>query len=92
MVRASKKCSSMTFIEVDISRRFAKIAKFVLRDLDLNFLGQTFQMANLTSYCWKNANMTIVIRKSGICHRMAPLRMLYFMTVTYLNLEFYTHF
>ena len=34
----------------------------VLHDLSLNFQGQTFQLANLTSKRSKNANITIAIR------------------------------
>ena len=38
------------------------ISNVVLHDLDLNFQGQTFQVAILTSTFSKNANITIAIR------------------------------
>ena len=41
----------------------ASLPKIVLCDLDLNFLGQTIQVAIVTSKRSKNANFTIAIRK-----------------------------
>ena len=54
------------------------IANVVLRDLDLNYQGQTFQVAILTRNCLKmQSSLLPSDRNSGICRRMAPLRMLY---------------
>ena len=39
MMRASEKCSSTTFIEVDISHRMMFIANVLHRDIDLYFDG-----------------------------------------------------
>ena len=41
-VRASEKCSIMTFIEVDICDRIGPLFNAVLRDLELSFRGRTF--------------------------------------------------
>ena len=61
------------------------IANIVLRDLDLNYQGQTFEVAILISKRWKMQTLLLPQdRKSGICHRMVPLRMLYIMTLTYI--------
>ena len=55
----------------------------VHRDLDLNLQGQTCQLAILTSKGWKMQTLLLLsVMKSGICHRMEPLRMLYVMTLT----------
>ena len=59
------------------------IGNFVLRELDLNFQGQTFRVAILTSKRWTMQSLLLTSnRKSGICHRAAPLRMLYVVTLT----------
>ena len=58
-----------------------EIANVVLHDLYLNFQGQTFQVTVLTI---KQILLLASDRKSGICHRMAPLWMLYIMTWTYI--------
>ena len=49
------------------------IAKIALRDLDLHFQGQTFQVAILRSKRCKTASNTnsIIYSKSGICRRTA---------------------
>ena len=61
------------------------IANVVLRDLDPNFQGQTFQVAIVTSNGWK---MQIFLLPSdmtyGICHRMALLLMLYVVNFAYI--------
>ena len=55
----------------------------VRHDLDLDFQGQTFQMAILTSKGGKMQTLPLQSdRNSDICYRMAPLRMLYITTVT----------
>ena len=56
----------------------------ILRNLDLNFQGQTFQGAILTKKGWKNANINIAIRKTGNCNRLTQLRMLHIMILTYI--------
>ena len=61
-VKARDKCSSMTFIEMSNLPSNGTIASVVLCDLVLNFKDQTFQVAILTSKCWKFASITIVIR------------------------------
>ena len=59
------------------------IANVVFCDLDLNFQGQTFQMAIFTSNGWKMLTLLMLSdRKSGIFHRMVPLQMLYILTLT----------
>ena len=58
----NKKCKKNTFVDFNIYHRKGIIAKIVLHDLDLHLCGQTFQVAILTSNCWKNANITIAIR------------------------------
>ena len=40
-MRTSEKCSSTTFIQVDICHRMGSFANFVLGDLDLHFQGKT---------------------------------------------------
>ena len=53
-------------------------ANVALHDLDLNFEGQTFHVAILTSTCWKMQTLQLPSdRKSGICYRTALLRMSY---------------
>ena len=53
-------------------------ANIVLCDLVLNFQVQTIKVAILTSKGWKIQALQLSLhRKSDICHRMAPLRMLY---------------
>ena len=45
------------------------IVNVVLHDLDLNFQGQTLQVAILTSKCWKIQTLLLPSdRKSGTCH------------------------
>ena len=61
-LRTSEKCSEMNFIKVAILPSNGTIANIVLHDIDLNYQGETFQVAILTSKRWKNANVTIVIR------------------------------
>ena len=65
MVKASKKRSRMTFIEVDVFRRMgaAQVLYVVLHDLDVNFQGQTFQEDILTSRGWKKC-------KHYYCHQI----------------------
>ena len=47
------------------------IANVVLHDLDLNFQGQTFQVAILKSKCWKMQRLLLPSdRKWGICHQI----------------------
>ena len=62
MVRASEKCSSMTFIEVYICHRMEPSIANGFLELDLYFQGQTTQVNILTSKRWKNADTTIAIR------------------------------
>ena len=58
---------------------------FLPRDLYLNFQCQTFQVGILTSIGWKMQTLLLVSdRKSGICHWMVPLGMLYIITLTYI--------
>ena len=83
MVSASEKCSSMTFIEIYNLPSNGTIVNLVLRDLDLNLHSQTFRVAILTSKRWRMQTLLLPSdRKSGICHRMAPLRILYILTFT----------
>ena len=52
-------------------------------DLDLNFQGQTFQVTNFDK---ARKMLTLPLpsdMKSGICRRMAPLRMLYIVTLVH---------
>ena len=57
----------------------------VLFDLDLNFHGQTVEVAIWTSKCSKMLTLLLTSdRKSDICHRMTPLRMLSVITLTYI--------
>ena len=42
--------------------RDGPISNVLLNDLDLNFQGQTLQVAILTNKPWINANITIAIR------------------------------
>ena len=56
-------------------------------DLVLHFKGQSFGLSldlQISRKEWDRANITVAIRKSGICHRMAPLQMLFVMTFTYI--------
>ena len=60
-------------------------ANVVLRNLDLNCEGNTFQVTVLPSKRWKMQTLLLPSdRKSGICHRMTHLRMLHVMTLTYI--------
>ena len=57
----------------------------VLCNFDLYFQDQTSQVAILTSKGWKMQTLILPKdKKSGIYHRMAPLRMLYIITLTYI--------
>ena len=60
------------------------IANVELGDLDLNF--QTFQMT-ISTKAWKCKRYYCHQMGSLICHQMAPLRMLYIMTLTYIFKE-----
>ena len=75
----------MTFVDFDIFHQMTSLWKIVLRDLDLNFQGKTFEMVILTGKRWK---LQILLFPSdsnaGICHRVAPLRVLYIITLTYI--------
>ena len=91
MVRASKKCSSITFIEVDSWHRIRPIiANAVLCDLDLNFQGHRFKTF-ISRKCWElSQNASYDFAKVNICHRMVPLWMLY--SVTFTNIFKVKHF
>ena len=61
------------------------IAKIVLRDIHLNFQRQAYQAAILTSKRWKMQTLLFPLdMKSGISHRLVPLRMLYIIPLTYI--------
>ena len=60
-VRASKKLLTNDFYRGWYLPSNAIIANVVLRDLDLNFHGKTFQGGILTCKRWKTANITIAI-------------------------------
>ena len=63
----------------------ATIANAVLHNLDLHFQGHTFHVAILTRKRCKMKTLLLPSdRKSDISHRMAPLRMLYILTLTYI--------
>ena len=51
----------ITFMEVDIAIEW-HTCKFILNDLDLNYQGQTFQVAILTSIGWKMPTLLFAIR------------------------------
>ena len=61
------------------------IVYVVLDDLDQNFQGQTFQVAIFTCERCKMPTFQLPSdRKTGICRRMAPLRILNVMTLIYI--------
>ena len=74
----AKKCSSKTFIEVNICHRMGPL-QMLYSVTCPKFQGQTFIVAIWQG--WKHANI-IAIKTSGICHRMAPRQMIYIMTFT----------
>ena len=51
----------MTFMQVDIRYQMVLRSIYLLRDLELNFQGQTFQVAILSRL--ENANITSTIRE-----------------------------
>ena len=73
-----------TFIDFDVCHR---IAKFVLRDLDLLFQGKTFKILifseTVRDGAKKMQNSTSV--HFDICHRVPPQRKLYSATLTYFS-------
>ena len=82
-LRASEKCSSTTFIEVDICYRMDGNIANLFHELDPNFQGQTFQVTILRSKSWNMRTLLLPSdRKSGICHRTAPLQMLFSTNLT----------
>ena len=61
------------------------IANVVLHDIYLNFQVQTFQVAILTSKPYKIQTLLMPsARKSGVCHLLELLQILYIMTLTYI--------
>ena len=59
------------------------ITNVVLRDLDLNFQGVTFQVPIFDKVQDEKNSLLSSDNKSCICEQMAPLRMLYIMTLVY---------
>ena len=86
MKRAMHKYAPYDFYASWYSLSNCITANVVLNDLELNFQGQTFQFAILTSIGWKMQTLILLPkdRKSGIFHRMVPQQMLYIMTLTYI--------
>ena len=60
------------------------IANAALRDLNLNLQGKIFLVPIFTRNSWKMQTLLLPLDKSGICHRLVPLRILYIMTLTYI--------
>ena len=63
---------------------------FLPLDLDLHIQGQIFDILFVLriSRTWWEIEQTLLLssdRKSCICHRMAPVRMLYIITLTYIS-------
>ena len=83
-MRASTKCPVSLF-EGWYSTSNGITANVVLRDRNLYFQGQTIQVAILTSKGWIIQTLQMPSdRKSGICHRIEPLRMMHIVTMNYI--------
>ena len=85
-VRAGEKCSKLTLYRGWYLPSNGTIMNIVICDIDLSFIGQTFQAAILTNKGWKIQTLLLPSDKmSGICHWLAPLWMLFIMTLIYID-------
>ena len=88
MLPGSYNSEKFTYMAFDISNRIAHVPLFYSLTLTLILQGRTFSiLLFLRIYrIWWEIEQTLLLtsdRKLGICHRMAPLRMLYIITFTF---------